>query len=287
MQIGPRQRQQHVLSDDLRSLSLIALLAFASGAWIIPQAFAAGGPPYGWDAHSPIHVRGAARAYPTGIFPSPVRHAYGFDQLSCSFTSSTWPDPNLCGSGQTIAIVDAYDDPAIAGDLATFSTQFGLPPCTTTNGCFVKAKPQGNPGFSQGWALEISLDVEWTHAIAPGARILLVEAKTNSFSNLLGAVDYAARQSGVHQVSLSWGGSEFSSEATYDNHFQVAGVSFFASSGDSGNGVIWPSVSPYVMGVGGTTLNVDSSGNVLSEMAWSGSGGGISRYDQSHSPLQF
>jgi len=231
-----------------------------------------------WYAKPPYHVKGQASTSPTGLTPSQVRHAYGFDQLSCSFTG-TWGDPNLCGYGQTIAIIDAYDDPNIEKDLAVFSNQFGLPACTSANGCFIKATPQGLPRSDQGWALEISLDVEWAHAIAPGAKILLVEAKSNKLSDLLAAVDYAVKQLGVHQVSMSWGGSEFSSETTYDTHFNVAGVSFFASSGDSGNGVLWPAASPYVIGVGGTTLNVDNYGNVISETAWSGSGGGISSYE--------
>ncbi len=241
------------------------------------NAFAAG-PPYDWAAHPPIHIKKAATTSPTGLFPAQIRHAYGFDQLTCSFTG-TFGSSTLCGYGQTIAIVDAFDDPNIENDLGVFSSEFGLPSCTTANGCFVKATPQGLPRTDQGWALEISLDVEWVHAIAPGAKILLVEAKSNSFSSLLGAVDYAASQSGVHQVSMSWGGSEFSSEASYDGHFQVSGVSFSASSGDSGTGIIWPAVSPYVVGVGGTTLNVDSLGNVQGETAWSGSGGGVSAYE--------
>ncbi|HLI46455.1 MAG TPA: S53 family peptidase, partial [Geobacterales bacterium] len=215
---------------------------------------------------------------PIGYSPVQIRHAYGFDLLSCSFTG-TFGSSNLCGYGQIIAIVDAYDDPNIENDLNVFSSQFGLPSCTSSNGCFIKAMPQGKPRADQGWALEISLDVEWAHAIAPGAKILLVEAKSNSLSNLLAAVDYAVSQ-GAKVVSMSWGGSEFSSESSYDYHFNVAGVSFFASSGDSGHGVIWPAASPYVIGVGGTTLNLDAQGNVLSETAWSGSGGGISAYEK-------
>ncbi len=240
------------------------------------NAFATG-PPYDWAAHPPIHIKKAATTSPTGLFPAQIRHAYGLDQLTCSFTG-TFGSSTLCGYGQTIAIVDAFDDPNIENDLGIFTSQFGLPSCTIANGCFVKATPQGLPRTDQSWALEISLDVEWAHAIAPGAKILLVEANSNSFTDLLGAVDYAASQSGVHQVSMSWGGSEFSSESSFDNHFQVSGVSFSASSGDNGV-LIWPAVSPYVVGVGGTTLNVDSSGNVVSETAWSGSGGGISAYE--------
>jgi len=235
------------------------------------------GPPDNWEGHPPIHVKKAATISPTGLLPAQIRHAYGFDQLTCSYTG-TFGDPNLCGSGQTIAIVDAYDNPNAQKDLTTFSNQFGLPDCTSTNGCFVKATPQGKPRSDQGWALEESLDVQWAHAIAPGAKIILVEAKTASFANLLNAVDYSVSK-GANQVSMSWGGSEFSSESGYDSHFNKNNVSFFASSGDSGSGTIYPAVSPYVVAVGGTALNVDSSGNVSSETAWSGSGGGMSTYE--------
>ncbi|MGI0027126.1 MAG: S53 family peptidase [Nitrosopumilaceae archaeon] len=239
------------------------------------------GPPDTWQGHPPIHIKHAATLSPTGLLPAQIRHAYGFDQLTCSYTG-TFGDPNLCGTGQTIAIVDAYDDPNIQNDLTTFSNQFGLPACTSANGCFVKATTQGKPRSDQGWALEESLDVQWAHAMAPGAKIILVESKTASFSNLLSAVDYAVNN-GANQVSMSWGGSEFSSESSYDYHFNKNMVSFFASSGDSGSGTIYPSVSPYVVAVGGTTLNVDSSGNVSSETAWSGSGGGKSLYESEQS----
>jgi len=234
-------------------------------------------PPKEWEAHPPIHIHGAQTGSPVGLSPTQIRHAYGFDNLTCSYTSPTWPNSSLCGSGQTIAIVDAFNSPTISSDLTTFSSTFGLPPCNTNNGCLVIAKPQNSARNDPNWAVEISLDVEWAHAIAPGAKILLVEARSNSFSNLLGAVDYAANQAGVHQVSMSWGGSEFSGESSYDTHFKVPGVSFFASSGDQGS-ILWPAVSPLVIGVGGTTLSVDALGNVINETTWSGSGGGISLY---------
>lgn len=239
------------------------------------------GPPDTWEGHPPIHVKKAATVSPTGLLPVQIRHAYSFDQLTCSYTG-TFGSADLCGYGQTIAIVDAYDNPNIQKDLTTFSNQFGLPDCTSVNGCFVKATPQGKPRSDQGWALEEALDVQWAHAMAPGAKIILVEAKSASFSNLLSAVDYAVSK-GAHQVSMSWGGSEFSSESNYDSHFNKNNVSFFASSGDSGAGTIYPATSPYVVAVGGTTLNVDSLGNVSSETAWSGSGGGSSLYEHEQS----
>jgi len=190
--------------------------------------------------------------------PAQIRHAYGFDQLSYD------------GTGQTIAIVDAYDDPTIEADLKAFDAKFGLPDPT-----FTKATPQGTPAFNAGWATEIALDVEWAHAIAPRASILLVEATSPTDTGLFGAVDYAVQQ-GAKQVSMSWGGGEYSNVSEIDTHFNQPGVTFLASAGDSGAQVELPAVSPYVTGVGGTTMPLDSAGNRVSETVWSGSGGGIS-----------
>ncbi len=262
-------------------LSLISTSFSNSNNLAYAQQNITHGPPDTWEGHPPIHVKKAATVSPTGLLPAQIRHAYSFDQLTCSYTG-TFGNTNLCGYGQTIAIVDAYDDPNIPQDLATFSSTFGLPDCTSANGCFVKATPQGKTRSDSGWALEESLDVQWAHAMAPGAKIILVEAKSAGFSNLLSAVDYAVSK-GANQVSMSWGGSEFSSESSYDYHFNKNNVSFFASSGDSGSGTIYPSVSPYVVAVGGTTLNLDSLGNVSSETAWSGSGGGMSLYESEQS----
>jgi subtilase family serine protease len=178
--------------------------------------------------------------------------------------------------------VDAYDDANIESDLAVFDAQYKLPACTTKNGCFEKHKMATSTAANSGWALEESLDVEWAHAIAPTAKILLVEAKTPSGANLLSAIDYAAARKDAVAVSMSWGGAEFSDEATLDSHFVGANSStvFFASSGDDGTGASWPASSPSVIGVGGTTLEtVTSTGAFISESAWSGSGGGVSAYE--------
>ena len=184
------------------------------------------------------------------------------------------------GAGQTIAIVDAYNDPNIASDLATFDAKFGLPAANL--------KVVGETGSTKlpttdaGWSLEISLDVEWAHAIAPGANIVLVEATSASFSDLLTAVSYAANYSGVSVVSMSWGSNEFNGETSYDSYFTSpaghTGVTFVASSGDSGV-TSWPSVSSNVLAVGGTTLTLTSSGGYAGETAWSDSGGGVSKYE--------
>ncbi|MEJ2291187.1 MAG: S53 family peptidase [Deinococcales bacterium] len=224
-----------------------------------------------------MNKKGAPEASttPQGYSPQQIRTAYGFSGLTAT------------GSGTTIAIVDAYDDPNAEADLATFASTYGFPACDLT-----KVDQNGGthyPRTDQGWTLEISLDVQWACAVAPGAHILLVEAKNSSFSNLLTAVATAAGYGGdsvagygpTVAVSMSWGGSEFSSEGSYDAAFQTSGVTFTASSGDSGTGVIYPAASPYVVGVGGTTLPLDSSGNVINggETAWNGSGGGISVYE--------
>lgn len=203
---------------------------------------------------------------PSGLSPAQVRAAYGFS------TTST-------GAGKTIAIVDAYDAPNIESDLAVFSSAFGLPACTTANGCFTKVNQTGQthyPRVNSGWALEIALDVEWAHAIAPGAHILLVEASSNSFTNLMAAEDYAKAH--AQYVSNSWGGSEFSSESSYDSHFARTGVAFFVSSGDNGEPAEYPSASPNVVSVGGTSLSFAADGSIT-ETGWSGSGGGCSAYE--------
>jgi subtilase family serine protease len=206
------------------------------------------------------------RTVPSIFTPAQVRQAYGFDQVT------------LDGAGQTIAIVDAYDDPNIASDLAAFDTQFGVPDAPS----FTKVQMGGSVAPNAGWATEIALDVEWAHAMAPGANILLVEAKSASFADLLAAVDYAASQPLVSAVSMSWGAGEFPGESSYDFHFTTPaghqGVTFVASSGDTGAVTNWPAVSKNVVGVGGTSLTLNSDSSYNSESGWSGSGGGVSRY---------
>ena len=201
--------------------------------------------------------------------PAQIRHAYGIDQIN--FGSITGD-----GSGQTIAIVDAYNAPRINSDLTTFDSTFGLsapPSFKIINETGGTRLPRNNAG----WALEVSLDVEWAHATAPKANILLVEANTNSFSDLFKAVTTAAGRPGVSVVSMSFGGSEFSGETSYDSIFTTPsghqGVSFVASAGDSGAPAEYPSASPNVLSVGGTTLTIDSAGNYISEVGWSNSYG--------------
>src|ERR1035438_6035251 len=214
---------------------------------------------------------------PHGLFPAQIKAAYGFNST-----------PNQ-GAGQIIGIVDAFDDPNAEADLQVYDTQFGLPTCTTNNGCFTKIKV-GNPPGDTGWGIEISLDIQQAHGLAPAAKVILVEANSNSFDDLLAAVD-AAVANGATQVSMSWSGGEDPSELAYDFHFQVSGVTFMSSTGDGGHGVGYPAASPYVVAVGGTTLVLSTAtplpnpllSNYGHETAWSGSGGGISAYEPGQS----
>jgi subtilase family serine protease len=216
----------------------------------------------------PIHVRGGLNPltpFPLGFSPSQIKTVYNL--------------PSTGGSG-TIAIIDVSDDPTVESDLNVSSTQFGLPLCTTANGCFEKHKMSPGIGINSLWTLEIALDTQWAHSIAPNAKILLVEANSNSDTDLLDAVDYARSRPDVVAISMSWGGSESPGDSNLDYHFTSSyGAIFFASSGDGGAGVNWPAVSSNVIGVGGTTLTLNSDGTVASETAWSGSGGGNSTYE--------
>jgi subtilase family serine protease len=209
----------------------------------------------------------SATATPTGLSPTSIASAYGFSISPAS------------GAGRTIAIVSAYDAPSAESDLGVFSSQFGLPACTTANGCFTKVDQTGGtayPAVNAEWTLETALDIQWAHALAPGAKILLVEANSGNLSDLLVAEDYAKTKAGY--VSNSWGGPEASDETTADSHFVQPGVSFFAAAGDTGLPATYPSASPNVISVGGTTLNL-SGGSFSSETGWSSGGGGCSAYE--------
>ena len=215
-------------------------------------------------AQPPLRGRANGSAGPTfGLQPATARHVYGFDALANQ------------GSGQVIGIVDAYDDPNAEADLAIFNQQFNLPSCTSSNGCFRKIFSAGRqPAVDAGWSMEMALDVEWAHALAPQARIILVEAASNRMSDLLHGVDIAVRN-GASVVSLSWGCPEYSGERADDVHFSVNGVTFTSASGDNGSGVQYPSASPFVVGIGGTSLTISGT-NYGTEVAWAGSGGGQS-----------
>lgn len=214
----------------------------------------------------PIHIYKNTGKVPKGITPEQIKKIYRL--------------PATGGRG-TIAIIGAYDDPSIEKDLNDFGKMFKLPACTVKNGCFKKHKMASSVKSDSGWGIETSLDVEWAHAIAPEAKILLVEAATPSGSNLLKAVDYAAARKDAVAVSMSWGGAEFPEEVLLDSHFRSpAGAIFFASSGDNGSGASWPAASPNVVAVGGTSLTLNADGSLKKETAWQGSGGGISAYEK-------
>jgi len=188
---------------------------------------------------------------------------------------------NVTGTGASstlIAIVDAYGYPNAESDLAIYRSKFGLPPCTTANGCFKKVNQggvQGNyPRTDTGWAQETALDLDMASAMCPSCSILLVEANTNSFLNLALAVNTAAGN-GAHVISNSYGGGE-SGSSSYEAYYSYPGVAVTVSSGDNGYGVEFPASSPHVTAVGGTSLSRASNARGWSETAWSGAGSGCS-----------
>jgi kumamolisin len=226
---------------------------------------------------------GAKASGPAGETPvslACVYQTWGATLLSagCPYTASA---PKPSGGFGVIAIVDAYDYPTAAQDFVTFSKQFNLPSGNSCNGpCFTKVTPFGTPKGNCGWAQEAALDIEWAHAMAPYAQIVLVEALSNRNSDLYNAVQYAARIVGVQQISMSWGGSESSGETSTDSTvFGSNNVVYFAASGDTGGKTIYPCTSPHVVCAGGTSVNRNSQHLFTNETTWSGSGGGPSSYE--------
>ena len=208
-----------------------------------------------------------AQAAPSGYGASDLKSAYALPSG---------------GSGQTVAIVDAYDDPNAESDLGTYRAQYGLPACTTANGCFKKVNETGGtslPSPDAGWAEEESLDLDMVSAVCPSCHILLVEASQPTMDDLGTAVNTAVSL-GAKFVSNSYGGGEDSTDPTSDSsYFNHPGVAITVSSGDSGYGVEYPAASRYVTAVGGTTLSHASNTRGWSETAWSGAGSGCSAYD--------
>lgn len=212
-----------------------------------------------------------------GYYPCHLRDAYSL--------------PSTGGAGQTVAIVDAYDDPNAASDLATYRSTFGLPACTVANGCFTKVSQTGSttslPGVDStgGWETEESLDLDMVSAVCPNCTIVLVEANSNSGSNLYAAEDEAAALEAT-EISNSWGGSEYSGETSEDAHFDRPGVVVTASSGDDAYqaGTQYPAASPYVTAVGGTSLSTANNDRGWTETVWEhsstdGTGSGCSSYE--------
>jgi subtilase family serine protease len=208
-------------------------------------------------------------AGPTGLGPTQIQSAYKLAGLNAS--------------GRTVAIVDAFNDPKAASDLATFRQAYGLPACTTANGCFKQVNQNGAtsplPSGDYGWAEEESLDVDAVSSACPTCHILLVEASSASTSALSKAENSAAKAAGVAAISNSYGGSEASSETTTDSSYNHPGLAITVSSGDGGFGVEYPAASQFVTAVGGTTLAQASNTRGWTESAWSGAGSGCSSFE--------
>jgi kumamolisin len=270
------------------------------GTMMIPASNHVGAENTGILAHTNIRM-----IVPPSVPPgeAPPAAGYGYEtpaSLACIYylvtpikgcnPNATWRNPY--GGSQTIAIVDAFDNPNAAADLAVFSQQFGLPlGANQFNVIYAKStRPATDP--SGGWEAEEALDVQWAHAMAPNAKLYLVEAATNSFNDLFIAVDVASHlvecghmsacPPGAHgkgEVSMSWGGSEFPTESNFDWHFTGPNVVYLAATGDS-PGVIYPSASPNVIGVGGTSNSRSlANGNLIAQIAWSDAGSGLSFYE--------
>jgi len=231
-------------------------------------------------------------------FSSTPGSAYGPSQISHAYSIGTIPFPapltGANGAGQTIAIIDTYDDPNIANDLAQFDAQYNLPAPPS----FRKVNEDGNASPlppidpTGGWEIEESLDVEWAHAVAPQANIILVECNLtlpprNQWDDLVAhGVNWARNQPGVSVVSMSFGYGESSPETSYDGYFTTpsghAGVTFIASTGDNGTPQ-YPALSPNVLAAGGTTIGLDANGYINAESVWDNSwgttGGGLSSFE--------
>lgn len=263
-----------------------------SGKIVIPASSLPEPEDFGVRAHTNVRffvpARKPSKSAPTSGPPFP---GYNFEtpaSLACIYglTPQTGGcDPNTVGSvaqggSHAIAIVDAYHYPKALADLTYYSAQFGLPAPTSSTFQVVYASGS-QPPRNLGWELEQALDIQMAHAMAPNAKIYLVEATSSSLSALLVAIDKAAQlvsAAGGGEVSMSWGSAEFPTETSHDSHFQKSGVVFFASTGDS-PGVEWPSASANVVAVGGTSLSrALGTFTFLHHASWSDSGGGTSIY---------
>jgi subtilase family serine protease len=205
---------------------------------------------------------------PAGYHPADLQSAYKLPSSSA-------------GSGQTVAIVDAFDDPNAVSDLSVYRSTFGLAACTTANGCFKKVDENGGnhyPTPDAGWAGEISLDLDMVSAICPNCHILLVEATTASFNDLGASVNTAVKL-GANALSNSYGGSESSNEGSIQSSYYThPGVAITASSGDSGYGPQSPAAFNTLTAVGGTSLKHASNARGWKETVWSGAGSGCSQF---------
>jgi kumamolisin len=248
-------------------------------------------PPAGMSFGSAVQPK-ELPPFPGYFFETPaslgcIYHLVSHSVPGCN-PNVTTENPNIGKGARAIALVDAFDDPNAVADLTAYSAQFGLPAPNLTVVFANGVRPQQDP--TGGWEVEESLDIEIAHAMAPGAQLYLVEAADNSFTNLFQAVTVASglvAGAGGGEISMSWGGGEFGpalgnstvSEAVYDSFFNVPGIVFFASSGDS-PGVEYPSASPKVVSAGGTTISRDPNfGNFLLENTWQDAGSGPSQIE--------
>ena len=273
-------RHWSVVCIEIQALESRRMLSGAPAATGTPPVQPIPKEPTDFILAHPFGSVSSATSSPTGITPAQMRQAYGMNTISFGGVAGD-------GSGQTIAIVDAYNNPNIISDLSGFDAYFGLsdPPSFSVLNEFGGTNLPGKDPFGKGgWSVEEALDVEWAHVMAPKANLILFEAASQNPSDLFTAVDTARNTAGVSVVSMSFGYPEYQYYlANYDSYFLTPnghqGVTFVASTGDSGAGVAYPAASPNVVSVGGTTLTVDSSGNYIGETGWSGSGGGYSFYE--------
>jgi len=264
----------------IAAISLAAVFALAGMATAAPVRAAACGTPTGPNRirctaltlHRPLQ---RAVTAPEGYGPAQLRAAYGVASIVALEPATT----------QTVGIVDAYSDPNLAADLAAYRGYFGLPACTVASGCLRIVGQTGStrlPAASPAWGLETSLDAEMVSAMCPRCHIAVVEASSATFASL-GVAENEAVKLGAHVVSNSWGGTDSARDPSYDKtYFDHPGVAIVAATGDSGAaaGPIYPSSSPDVIAVGGTTLTAAAqTARGYTETAWGGGGSGCSAYE--------
>jgi len=273
-----REGREYLRSTTRLFLSLLLLLSVSfSGICQVPEVV----------APASLYVNGTGGKKIVGLTPAQVRHAYGLDDIANQ------------GDGQTIGIVIPLHNPTIKSDVDVFSATFGLPQCKPADCDWLETRfyPEGvvpvpdaacSSSCLQLFQLESALDVEWAHAIAPKARIVLVET-SRYVADLLDAGDVAIA-SGASVISISWAvpenGRSKADRLALNSRFIKPHVAFVAAAGDSGNysclgvaSLCWPATSSYVTGVGGTTLQLNSQGDYITENAWKGGGGGFSLYE--------
>lgn len=311
MEFPSRYAQEHLILSQHRRNALVSALAtvLLAGVTALPSTIGAGAAPATANATARVtradEIADAAlgrTAKPVcgpvqpgfarclelvdtaawGLHPTAGGIGYAPSDLQSAYNLPSTTN----GTGRTIAVVDAYDDPNAASDLATYRTMYGLPACTTSNGCFRKVNQSGGssyPPADDDWASEISLDLDMVSAICPNCHILLVEA-TIPYSTDLGAAEDEAATLGATEISNSYGGPEGTFDTSADHYYDHPGIAITAGSGDDGYGVNYPAASPYVTSVGGTNLQPSGNSRGWTESAWGntgdgGAGSGCSAYE--------